>query len=198
DRAGAQDGHDHGAPMAPTDTGTQTAAVCVRCGGALTAGARFCPTCGLAVGQQGAMGERKQVTALFADIAASTTLVDGIDPEQAADLLDPAVDAMIAAVHRFGGTVAHVAGDGVMALFGAPVAVEDHAVRACYAALEIPSAVARAADPRVRVRVGLNSGDVLVKAISTDMSMEYTAIGATIHLAAKLEKHATPGTVLAT
>ena len=134
---------------------------------------------------------------LFADVVASTTLVRDMDPEQASAFITPVVDAMMAAVHNFEGTVTQVAGDGIMALFGAPLAVEDHAVRACYAALDIPRDVAHVTDGQVQVRVGLHSGQVLVKAISKDLSIDYTAIGATVHLAARLEKAARPGTALA-
>ncbi|HSK97140.1 MAG TPA: AAA family ATPase [Euzebyales bacterium] len=138
------------------------------------------------------------MTVLFADIVGSTTFVREMDPELASALITPVVDAMMAAVHRFEGTVTQVAGDGIMALFGAPLAIEDHAVRACYAALEIPPDVARVTGGQMQVRVGLHSGQVLVKAIEKDLSIDYTAIGATVHLAARLEKAAEPATALAT
>src|SRR5438093_9680431 len=114
-------------------------------------------------------GERKQVTVLFADLKGSTELIRDLDPEAAQHLLDPALQRMMDAVHRFEGTVNQVLGDGIMALFGAPIAHEDHAVRACYAALAMQHAVARHAEevrrPQgldVLMRVGLHSGEVVV------------------------------------
>src|SRR5262249_5834612 len=110
-------------------------------------------------------GERKQVTVLFADIKDSTEIIKDLDPEAAQQLLDPALHAMMDAVHRFEGTVNQVLGDGIMALFGAPLAHEDHALRACYAALSMQTAmreytetVRRAHGIEMRIRVGLNSG----------------------------------------
>lgn len=113
-------------------------------------------------------GERKQVTVLFADLKGSTELIDGLDPEEARALLDPALQIMMEAVHRYEGTVNQVLGDGIMALFGAPVAHEDHAVRACYAALAMQAAMRRYAEDvrrahglEMQTRVGLNSGEVV-------------------------------------
>jgi class 3 adenylate cyclase/tetratricopeptide (TPR) repeat protein len=150
-------------------------------------------------------GERKQVTVLFADLKGSTELIRDLDPEQAQTLLDPALHAMMDAVHRYEGTVNQVLGDGIMALFGAPVAHEDHAVRACYAALHMQEAIGRYADERrrqqgldVQIRVGLNSGAVVVRAIGNDLHMDYTAVGQTTHLAARMEQLARPGTALLT
>jgi class 3 adenylate cyclase len=147
-------------------------------------------------------GERKQVTVLFADIKDSTELIKDLDPEAAQQLLDPALHAMMDAVHRFEGTVNQVLGDGVMALFGAPLAHEDHALRACYAALtmqtamrEYTEAVRRAHEIEMRIRVGLNSGEVVVRAIGNDLHMDYSAVGQTTHLAARMEQLATPGTI---
>ena len=143
-------------------------------------------------------GERKQVTVLFADITGSTALIEDMDPELAAKRMDPAVTAMKDAVRRHEGTVNKVMGDGIMALFGAPVAQEDHAVRACAAALDMQAAVAAMADLGVAIRVGLNSGEVVVRSIGNDMSMDYDATGTTVHLAARMEQMAAPGAVLAT
>ena len=147
-------------------------------------------------------GERKQVTVLFADIKDSTELIKDLDPEAAQQLLDPALHAMMDAVHRFEGTVNQVLGDGIMALFGAPLAHEDHALRACYAALtmqtamrEYTEAVRRAHGIEMRIRVGLNSGEVVVRAIGNDLHMDYSAVGQTTHLAARMEQLATPGTI---
>src|SRR5262249_15880102 len=121
------------------------------------------------VGSRAALeGERKQVTVLFADLKGSTELIAGLDPEEARQLLDPALHVMIEAVHRFEGTVNQVLGDGIMALFGAPVAHADHALRACYAGLAMQAAMRHYAEEvrrshglEVQIRVGLNSGEVV-------------------------------------
>jgi class 3 adenylate cyclase len=147
-------------------------------------------------------GERKQVTVLFADLKGSTELIQGLDPEAAQQLLDPAIQRMMDAVHRYEGTVNQVLGDGIMALFGAPIAHEDHAMRACYVALGMQAAM-RAYTEEVRhrqglelhMRVGLNSGEVVVRAIGNDLHMDYSAVGETTHLAARMEQLATPGTI---
>ena len=127
------------------------------------------------------------------------------DPEEARQILDPVLERLMAAVHRYEGTVNQVMGDGIMALFGAPVAHEDHAVRACYAALAMQEAMRRYAEEvrrmhglAVQIRVGLNSGDVVVRAIGNDLHMDYSAIGQTTHLAARMEQLATPGSILLT
>ena len=150
-------------------------------------------------------GERKQVTVFFADIKDSTRLIEGLDPEAAQQLLDPAIHLMMDAVHRFEGTVNQVLGDGIMALFGAPIAHEDHALRACYAALALQSAVRPYAEEVRRqqgmilqLRVGLNSGEVVVRAIGNDLHMDYSAVGQHTHLAARMEQLATPGSILLT
>jgi class 3 adenylate cyclase len=150
-------------------------------------------------------GERKQVTVLFADLKDSTELIRGLDPEAAQQLLDPALHCMMDAVHRFEGTVNQVLGDGIMALFGAPIAHEDHALRACYAALAMQTAmrayteeVRRTRGLALRMRVGLNSGEVVVRAIGNDLHMDYSAVGETTHLAARMEQLATPGSTCLT
>jgi class 3 adenylate cyclase/tetratricopeptide (TPR) repeat protein len=147
-------------------------------------------------------GERKQVTILFADLKGSMELLADRDPEEARRILDPVLERMMDAVHRYEGTVNQVMGDGIMALFGAPLAHEDHAVRACYAALRMQDAVRRYSDElrhahgvEVQIRVGLNSGQVVVRSIGSDLRMDYTAVGQTTHLAARMEQLATPGTV---
>ncbi len=147
-------------------------------------------------------GERKQVTVLFADLKDSTELIRGLDPEAAQQLLDPALHHMMDAVHRFEGTVNQVLGDGIMALFGAPIAHEDHALRACYAALAMQAAMRASTDDVRRTRglelrmcVGLNSGEVVVRAIGNDLHMDYSAVGETTHLAARMEQLATPGSI---
>src|SRR5215471_17439354 len=147
-------------------------------------------------------GERKQVTVLFADLKGSTELIRDLDPEAAQHLLDPALQRMMDAVHRFEGTVNQVLGDGIMALFGAPIAHEDHAVRACYAALAMQAAMRHYAEEvrrshglEMQARVGLNSGEVVVRAIGNDLHMDYSAVGQTTHLAARMEQLATSGSI---
>jgi class 3 adenylate cyclase/tetratricopeptide (TPR) repeat protein len=150
-------------------------------------------------------GERKQVTVLFADLKGSMELLADRDPEEARRLLDPVLEHMMEAVHRYEGTVNQVMGDGIMALFGAPLAHEDHAVRACYAALRMQESARRYAEGvfrtygvPVRIRVGLNSGEVVVRSIGSDLHMDYTAVGQTTHLAARMEQMANAGTILLT
>jgi class 3 adenylate cyclase/tetratricopeptide (TPR) repeat protein len=137
---------------------------------------------------------------LFADMKGSLELLSDRDPEEARKLLDPVLERLMEAVHRYEGTVNQVMGDGIMALFGAPLAHEDHAVRACYAALAMQQAIARyTAEVRrdhgieIQIRVGLNSGEVVVRAIGSDLRMDYSAVGQTTHLAARMEQLATPG-----
>jgi class 3 adenylate cyclase/tetratricopeptide (TPR) repeat protein len=148
-------------------------------------------------------GERKQVTVLFADLKGSMELLAERDPEEARKLLDPVLEHMIEAVHRYEGTVNQVMGDGIMALFGAPLAHEDHAIRACYAALRMQESVKhfaaglrRAEGIAIQIRVGVNSGEVVVRSIGSDLHMDYTAVGQTTHLAARMEQMAVPGTIL--
>jgi class 3 adenylate cyclase/tetratricopeptide (TPR) repeat protein len=127
------------------------------------------------------------------------------DPEEARKILDPVLELMMEAVHRYEGTVNQVLGDGIMALFGAPLAHEDHAVRACYAALRMQESAQRYAEDarrthgvNVQIRVGLNSGEVVVRAIGSDLRMDYTAVGQTTHLAARMEQLAHPGAIVIT
>jgi class 3 adenylate cyclase/tetratricopeptide (TPR) repeat protein len=150
-------------------------------------------------------GERKQVTVLFADLKGSMELLADRDPEEARKVLDPVLERMMEAVHRYEGTVNQVMGDGIMALFGAPLAHEDHAVRACYAALRMQESVKKYAEEVrrshaavVKIRVGLNSGEVVVRAIGSDLHMDYTAVGQTTHLAARMEQIADPGAIVIT
>jgi class 3 adenylate cyclase len=150
-------------------------------------------------------GERKQVTVLFADLKGSMELLVDRDPEEARKILDPVLERMMEAVHRYEGTVNQVMGDGIMALFGAPLAHEDHAVRACYAALRMQEAVKKYANEVrrsfgavVKIRVGVNSGEVVVRAIGSDLHMDYTAVGQTTHLAARMEQLADPGAIVIT
>ena len=210
------------------DCGARLAATCPACGAANRPGQKFCGECGTALSPDGGRkpvtpdaytpkhlaekiltskdsleGERKQVTVLFADLKGSMELLADRDPEEARKLLDPVVEHMMEAVHRYEGTVNQVMGDGIMALFGAPLAHEDHAVRACYAALRMQESVKRYAEGVLRrygvpveIRVGLNSGEVVVRAIGSDLHMDYTAVGHTTHLAARMEQMARPGTIL--
>jgi class 3 adenylate cyclase/tetratricopeptide (TPR) repeat protein len=150
-------------------------------------------------------GERKQVTVLFADLKGSMELLADRDPEEARSILDPVLARMMQAVHRYEGTVNQVMGDGIMALFGAPIAHEDHAIRACYAALAMQAALRRYSDEvrrshglAVHFRVGLNSGEVVVRGIHNDLHMDYSAIGQTVHLAARMEQLAMPGSIFLT
>jgi class 3 adenylate cyclase len=147
-------------------------------------------------------GERKQVTVLFADIKDSTELIRDLDPEAAQQLLDPALRRMMDAVHRYEGTVNQVLGDGIMAIFGAPIAHEDHALRACYASLamqawmrEYTEEVRRTHGLELHIRVGLNAGEVVVRTIGNDLHMDYSAVGQTTHLAARMEQLASPGSI---
>jgi class 3 adenylate cyclase len=125
------------------------------------------------------------------------------DPEYARKILDPVLERMMEAIHRYEGTVNQVMGDGIMALFGAPLACEDHAVRACYAALRMQETITRYAEGvrraegfPLQIRVGLNSGDVVVRTIGSDLRMDYTAVGQTTHVAARMEQMAVPGSIL--
>src|SRR5215204_127258 len=203
---------------------------CSACGADVLARAKFCVECAHPVGQaaptpatsltpasytpqhlaeriissRGALeGERKQVTVLFADLKGSMELLADRDPEDARRILDPVLERMMEAVHRYEGTVNQVMGDGIMALFGAPLAHEDHAVRACYAALMMSESVRHYADEvrwkvglPIQIRVGLNSGEVVVRSIGSDLRMDYSAVGQTTHIAARMEQVATPGSIL--
>jgi class 3 adenylate cyclase/tetratricopeptide (TPR) repeat protein len=214
------------------ECGARVALTCTKCRRELPAGAKFCLECGAPVASQTTAeprftspesytpkhlaekiltsksaleGERKQVTVLFADLKGSMELLADRDPEEARKLLDPVLERMMAAVHHYEGTVNQVMGDGIMALFGAPLAHEDHAVRGCYAALRMQESVKRYAEEIRRatgippsIRVGLNSGEVVVRAIGSDLHMDYTAVGQTTHLAARMEQAALPGTIVIT
>ena len=217
------------------ECGAKLAVVCASCATANAPTHKFCKKCGQRLGSESGLsrppgrftsaesytprhladriltskaaleGERKQVTVLFADLKGSMELLADRDPEEARKILDPVLEHMMEAVHRYEGTVNQVMGDGIMALFGAPLAHEDHAVRACYAALRMQETVRRHAEGvfrthglPVQIRVGLNSGEVVVRAIGSDLHMDYSAIGQTTHLAARMEQMAQPGAVLLT
>src|SRR3954447_10645407 len=220
-RAGAKFCEECAAPLTRT---------CSHCGSPLPATAKYCPECAYPISRPASAharfsspesytpkhlaerillskhaleGERKQVTVLFADLKGSMELLADRDPEEARGLLDPVLERMMEAVHRYEGTVNQVLGDGIMALFGAPLAHEDHAVRACYAALRMQEAVKQYAEEvrrreglAVQIRVGLNSGEVVVRSIGSDLHMDYTAVGQTTHLAARMEQMALAGSTL--
>ncbi len=138
--------------------------------------------------------ERKLISVLFADIRGSTELIFGLDPEEALARLEPVIRIMVDAVHRFEGVVSNRQGDGVMALFGAPFAADDHAARACFAALQIQKEVAKLREPNVRI--GVHSGEVVLQHISHDLTSVYDAAGPVAHLAQKIQAEAPPGRTL--
>src|SRR5438477_6402375 len=208
--------------------GARFAAACVACGAELPLDARFCPQCGQAsltptavtaefgspatytpkhladkiLTSKGALaGERKQVTVLFVDVSGFTSLSERLDPEDVHRLMSRAFDLMLAEVHRYEGTVNQFLGDGIMALFGAPIAHEDHARRAVHAALGVARVLHGYAQELAsrgvtfRTRQGLNTGLVVVGAIGGDLRMDYTAIGDTTNVAARLQQAAEPGRV---
>jgi class 3 adenylate cyclase/tetratricopeptide (TPR) repeat protein len=209
------------------ECGARLARICPHCRAEVSSGKRFCWSCGgqladpdtdqvpppvaytpehlaerILTSKTALEGERKKITVLFADTKASMELLADRDPEEARKLLDPVLEYMMESVHRYEGTVNQLAGDGIMALFGAPLAHEDHAVRACYAALDMQAAIGRYAEKvrhthgvELQIRVGLSSGEVVVRTIRSDLRMDYTAVGQTAHLAARMEQLATPGTV---
>ena len=147
------------------------------------------------------LGERKHVTVLFADIRGSTELIDGLDPEQALEIIAPILKRIMDAVHQHDGFVNQTRGDGVMALFGAPIATEDHAVQACRAAIAIRDNIRdlNATSQRaVEVRIGINSGQVVIHSIGNNLAMNYDAVGQSVHLAARMEALAEPGQIMLT
>jgi class 3 adenylate cyclase/ribosomal protein L40E len=188
---------------------------CRKCGGALGAGAPASSPSAVTAAQtprveitherqtaESLEGERKTVTALFADIKGSTELIRDLDPEEARALIDPVLRLMIEAVHRYEGYIARSTGDGIFALFGAPVAHEDHAQRALHAALAMQQAIrehatkhAAQGHPAIATRVGVSMGEVVVRSIETGGHTEYTPIGLTAHLAARLQTVAPSGSV---
>ncbi len=149
-------------------------------------------------------GERKTITALFADLKGSTALIEGLDPEEARAIIDPALQLMMDAVHQYDGYVAQALGDGIFALFGAPLAHEDHPQRALYAALRMQEAMRRYADtlrtkgyPPLLMRVGINTGEVVVRSIrKADLHADYVPVGHSTNLAARMEQLANPGTIV--
>jgi class 3 adenylate cyclase/tetratricopeptide (TPR) repeat protein len=208
-----------------TECGTRLGRACASCGASAEPGEKFCGNCGASfpgatpsppepppaaytprhlaekiLNSRAALeGERKQVTVLFADVKGSMELAEQVDPEEWHKILDRFFAILAEGVHRFEGTVNQYTGDGIMALFGAPIAHEDHAQRACWAALHLRDELRRYAEELRRtrglgfsVRLGLNSGEVVVGRIGDDLRMDYTAQGHTVGLAARMEQLAAP------
>ena len=148
-------------------------------------------------------GERKIVTVLFADVANYTSMSEKLDPEEVHQIMDGAFNILMDEIHKFEGTINQFTGDGIMALFGAPIAHENHAQRACHAALAIQKAIKEYGEKiqnttgvDFKMRIGINSGPVIVGAIGDDLRMDYTAVGDTTNLAARMESAAKPGTIM--
>jgi len=206
--------------------------ICPDCGAVHRPGAKFCDECGNDLGKlkvtvpmdysqpqsytpkfladkilttrSSLEGERKLVTVLFADVANYTSMAEKLDPEEVHQIMDGCFQILMDEIHRYEGTINQFTGDGVMALFGAPVAHEDHAQRACYAALSIQKAIEEYANKiegergvEFKIRIGLNSGPVIVGSIGDDLRMDYTAVGDTTNLAARIQQAAKPGEVWA-
>jgi class 3 adenylate cyclase/tetratricopeptide (TPR) repeat protein/energy-coupling factor transporter ATP-binding protein EcfA2 len=207
--------------------------VCPECGANNKVGSKFCDECGhnleapkeappidfsqprsytpkfladkILTNRSAMEGERKQVTVLFADVANYTSISEKIDPEEVHQIMDGCFKILMDEIHKYEGTINQFTGDGVMALFGAPVAHENHAQRACYAALSIQKAIEEYGK-KVKedcgvdflMRIGLNSGPVIVGSIGDDLRMDYTAVGDTTNLASRMENMAKPGTILGT
>jgi class 3 adenylate cyclase len=175
---------------------------CGSCGTGLRENAKFCGECGAPTGVSGETAEYKQVTVLFADVVRSMDIAAAVDTERLREIMTDLVDRVTALVNHYGGTMDKFTDDGVMALFGAPVALEDHAFRACLAALAIQEEAKRlAVDVQnrdcvaLRLRVGLNSGLVIAGEIGSG-SLGYTAVGEQVGLAERMESVAVPGGVM--
>src|SRR6516165_9272866 len=205
--------------------GSKLELVCRECKAAVSSGARFCKKCGCALAASGPAsvkkstdgpiriaditapenvgGERKTVTALFADIKGSTELQRDLDPEQARAIIDPALKIMIDAARRYDGYVQNT-GDGIFALFGAPLAHEDHPQRAIHAALRMQQDIRRYGDRLleeggvpIEIRVGVNTGEVVMRPLKTSNShIEYAPIGHTTNLASRMQAVARTGSVV--
>jgi class 3 adenylate cyclase/tetratricopeptide (TPR) repeat protein len=215
------------------ECGNKLELICPQCGAAYTPGTKFCDECGQSLTEaketppvdysqprsytpkfladkilttrSSIEGERKLVTVLFADVANYTSMSEKLDPEEVHEIMDGCFQILMDVIHGYEGTINQFTGDGVMALFGAPLAHEDHARRACHAALSIQSAV-RAYGEKIekkhgsgfKLRIGLNSGPVIVGSIGDDLRMDYTAVGDTTNLAARMESLAKPGSIAGT
>src|ERR671921_129758 len=177
---------------------------CPNCQTSNPEGAKFCLNCGASLeAPRPVEGERRFVTVLFADVVDSTAMGEQLDPEQVAEIMDGAFAFLNAAVAKYGGTVARLLGDAVLAFFGAPVAHEDDAERAVRAGLDIQAAAKEYAELIRRsygvdfdVRVGINTGLAVLAAVGDEIRTEYTAMGDTTNVAARLQSAAEPGSVL--
>ena len=210
------------------ECGTRLGLICAKCGTDLPADAKYCLQCGQPVSagvasqftspgsytpkhlaekilssKSALEGERKQLSVLFVDVSGFTSLSERLDPEDVHGLMNRAFELMLAEVHRYEGTVNQFLGDGIMALFGAPIAHEDHARRAVHAALGIQRALAeykeeleRRQGIRFQARQGINTGLVVVGSIGIDLRMDYTAVGDTTNVAARLQQAADPGRIV--
>ena len=208
--------------------GAALATPCPTCGASLPPEAKFCGACGaprahpaperftapqsytpthlaerILRDRSALTGERKQVTVLFADVSGFTSISERLDPEDVHALINRAFELMLTEIHRYEGTVNQFLGDGLMALFGAPIAHEDHARRAAHAALAMQRALARYREELAaargidfRVRMGLNTGLVVVGAIGDNLRMDYTAVGDTTNTAARMQQLAEPGQIV--
>jgi len=211
--------------------GTKLEVTCPKCGSLNLLVSSFCDQCGQALGEQKAPapvdytkpqsytprflaekilstgksleGERKLVTVLFADVANYTTMSEKLDPEEVRQIMEGCFQILMDEIHRYEGTIDKFTGDGVMALFGAPLAHEDHAQRACYAALAIQKAletygqkVEKDCKVPFRMRIGLNSGPVIVGSVGKNLKMDYTAVGDTVNLASRMQTMAELGRIL--
>jgi class 3 adenylate cyclase/tetratricopeptide (TPR) repeat protein len=174
--------------------GVSFSVICPNCQHPNLAAARFCGACGERLEQPQALGERKVVTVLFADIVGSTELIGDKDPEHALDRLPPALARMGDAVNRFHGTIMRSMGDGLMVIFGVPHAQEDHALRACQAALAM---VQSSRENGITLRVGIHSGEI-VAGLPDKFTREQSVYGAAVHLASRLEHMAQPGDICVT
>ena len=175
---------------------------CAACGTELRAGAKFCDECGTPIALATKPAEYKQVTVLFADVVHSMELAATLGAERLREIMTELVNRSTQVVQHLSGTVDKFTGDGVMAVFGAPVALEDHAVRACLAALEIQDEVARLSAEvehhdgvSLQLRIGLNSGEVITGEVGSK-GLGYTAVGEHVGMAQRMESVASPGTVV--
>ena len=213
------------------ECGAKLELACPKCGAIIISDSKFCDECGQALSKSAIAtpvdysepqaytpsflakkilttrssieGERKLVTVLFADVANYTPMSEKLDPEEVHQIMDGCFKILMDEIHKYEGTINQFTGDGVMALFGAPLAHEDHAQRACYAALAIQKGLDEYGEELkdefgvdFKMRIGLNSGNVVVGSIGDNLRMDYTAVGDTTNLASRMQSNAKPGTVL--